>query len=141
MLLKVPKSSEKYFWTKHAIYKLRQYGLSAQRVIRVINNPQRKEEGIVPKTTAVMQPASTRNKNGKKTWSQEIWAMYQTRGAVNSKSKIPNSKQIQNSKIQSLQIINQKQIKIISAWRYPGVSPKKDPIPEEILQEISELSA
>ena len=27
--------------------------------------------------------------------------------------------------------------KIISAWRYPGVSPKRDPIPEEILRELN----
>ena len=140
MQLKPPKNTEKYFWTQHAIYKLRQYGLSAQRVIRVINNPQRKEEGIVAKTVAVMQPASLRNKNGKKAWSQEIWAMYQARGAGNPKSKILNTKQIQNSKIPKLQNLNQKQIKIISARRYPGVSPQKDPIPEEILREISELS-
>jgi len=127
MLLKVPKSSEKYFWTQHAIYKLRQYGLSSQRVIRVINNPQRKEEGIVPKTVAVMQPASTRNKNGKKTWSQEIWAMYTSAKDGKVQSEFSN--------------IIPKRIKIISAWRYPGISPKRDPIPEEILREISELSA
>ena len=29
--------------------------------------------------------------------------------------------------------------KIITAWRYPGVSPKKEvPIPEEIIQELKE---
>lgn len=120
MQFKAPKNTEKYFWTRHAIYKLRQYGLSAQRIIRVINNPQRKEEGIVAKTIAVMQPSSTKNKNGKKVWSQEIWAMYQVSakgGKVKSESK--------NTKY-----------KIISAWRYPGVSPKRDPIPKEILREI-----
>ena len=141
MQLKPPKNTEKYFWTQHAIFKLRQYGLSAQRVIRVINNPQRKEEGIVPKTIAVMQPASLKNKNGKKVWSQEIWVMYQTRGAGNLKSQISNLKQTTNLKIQKPQAINQKQVKIISAWRYPGVSPQKNPIPDEILLEISELSA
>ena len=98
MQLKPPKNTEKYFWTQHAAFKLRQYGLSAQRVIRVINNPQRKEEGIVEKTVAVMQPASVRaartsaGKPAGKTWSQEIWAMYQTRGAGNPKSKILNHK-------------------------------------------------
>jgi len=164
MQFKPPGNTDKYFWTQHAIYKLRQYGLSAQRVIRVINNPQRKEEGIVPKTVAVMQPASTRvdrsstrggpsstkNKNGKKVWSQEIWAMYKLRGSeAISNFQIPTlptgrqvSKQNQNSKFKNYEpkTINQKQIKIISAWRYPGISPKRDPIPEEILREISELS-
>jgi hypothetical protein len=150
MQLKPPKNTEKYFWTQHAAYKLRQYGLSAQRVIRVVNNPQRKEVGIVPETVAVMQPASVKNKNGKKVWSQEIWTMYQLRdNEAISKSQFPNPKQILNFKLKNYkpQTINlasptggQKQIKIISAWRYPGVSPKKDPIPEEILRELSELS-
>lgn len=140
MDLKIPKN-DKYQWTQHSLFKMRQYGLSPQRVVRVIRNPERIEEGIVPKTIAVMQPASVRYKRttaGKpaKTWSQEIWAMYQLRksGAI-SKSQFPISKKILNPKFQKLQTTNQK-LKIISAWRYPGVSPKKDPIPEEILREI-----
>ncbi len=32
-----------------------------------------------------------------------------------------------------------KKIKIITAWRYPGVSPQRDPIPKEVLEEIKEL--
>ena len=151
MQFKLPKC-DKYQWTQHAQWKMRQYGLSPQRVIRVIRNPERIEEGIVEKTIAVMQPSSVRNKNGKKFWSQEIWAMYQARRAGNPKLQIPrldsrrllidarraNSKQILNSKFQKLQTTNQK-LKIISAWRYPGVSPKNNPIPEEILQEIAGL--
>src|SRR3989337_475633 len=129
MHLKVPKNTEKYFWTQHAAYKLRQYGLSAQRVIRVINNPQRKEEGIVPKTIAVMQPTSAKNKDGKKVWSQEIWAMYQVSA---SGRKVKSEKLKVQSEFGNL--ISTKQLKIISAWRYPGVSPQKDPIPEEILR-------
>jgi hypothetical protein len=135
MQFKVPKSY-KYQWTQHAQWKMRQYGLSPQRVVRVIRNPQRLEEGIVEKTIAVMQPTSTRLKDNKKFWSQEIWAMYQLRGSgAISKSQVPISNKIPNSKIQELKTMNQK-LKIISAWRYPGVSPKKDPIPAEILQEI-----
>jgi hypothetical protein len=132
MQFKVPKN-DKYQWTQHAQWKMRQYGLSPQRVVRVINNPQRTEEGIVEKTIAVMQPTSMSTKNGKRVWTSEIWAMYQSRRAGNPKSEIRNSKQIQNPKLQT---INKKQIKIISAWRYPGVSPKNNPIPEEILREI-----
>jgi len=136
MQLKPPKNTEKYFWTNHAIYKLRQYGLSAQRVIRVINNPQRKEEGIVEKTIAVMQPASTKNKNGKKFWSQEIWAMYTSaKGGKVKSEKLKVQSDFENLISNKLKT---NQLKIISAWRYPGVSPKKDPIPEEILREISE---
>ncbi|MFA4817862.1 MAG: DUF4258 domain-containing protein [Parcubacteria group bacterium] len=154
MQFKIPKS-DKYQWTRHAQWKMRQYGLSPQRVIRVIRNPERIEEGIVEKTIAVMQPASVRHGRtsaGKpaKTWSQEIWAMYQLRksGAISKSQFLPPSRdpakavtisnKISNPKFQKLQTINQK-LKIISAWRYPGVSPKNNPIPEEILREIAEI--
>jgi hypothetical protein len=141
MFLKNPKNNEKYQWTQHSVYKMRQYGLSPQRVIRVIRNPERTEVGIVENTIAVMQPSSTRFKNGKKTWSQEIWAMYQLRRAGNLKSEIRNPKQIQNNKIQNLKAnkltkLIPKKLKIISVWRYPGVSPKNNPIPDEILREV-----
>lgn len=139
MQIKPPKNTEKYFWTQHAIYKLRQYGLSAQRVIRVINNPQRKEEGIVAKTVAVMQPASISTRNGKRVWSSEIWAMYQIsafgRKVQSKKFKVQSDfENLISNKLKT------KQLKIISAWRYPGVSPQNNPIPEEILREIEELS-
>lgn len=32
-----------------------------------------------------------------------------------------------------------RQIKIITAWRYPGISPERDPVPEEILREVRSL--
>ncbi|MCX6767103.1 MAG: hypothetical protein NT170_05025 [Candidatus Moranbacteria bacterium] len=128
MQFKIPKNTEKYEWTQHAAFKMKQYGLTAQRILRVVKNPQRTEEGIVKNTIAVMQPASLRTKDGKRVWSQEIWAMYQlrSRGAI-SKSQFPISKKIQNQK---------SKIRLISAWRYPGVSPKRDPIPEDILREL-----
>jgi hypothetical protein len=138
MQFKSPKSTEKYEWTQHAVIKMKQYGLTAQRILRVVKNPQRTEEGIVKNTIAVMQPASTRfissskrvgptslsTKGGKRVWSREIWAMYQ----IKRKSK--------NHKIKSF---GQQRICLISAWRYPGISPKRDPIPEEILREIEYL--
>ena len=142
MRFKVPKNTEKYEWTQHAVHKMKQYGLTAQRILRVVKNPQRIEEGIVKNTIAVMQPASRSTKNGKRIWSREIWAMYQlrSRGAI-SKSQFPISKQILNSKSSKkgfntrYQIQNTK-YKIISAWRYPGVSPKRNPIPDDILREL-----
>jgi len=74
-----------------------------------------------------MQPTSISTKDGKRVWSSEIWAMYQLRGGAIS--KFQNSKQLFTKKI-----------KIISAWRYPGVSPKNNPIPEDILREIEDLA-
>lgn len=136
MQLKIPKS-DKYEWTQHSMYKMQQYGLSPQRVVRVIRNPQRVEEGVVENTVAVMQPAAVKFKDGKKTWSQEIWSMYQVSG------KSPKTKaqsDIKNLNTSNLIRLIPKKLKIISAWRYPGVSPKNNPIPEEILRELQDMS-
>lgn len=111
---------------------MRQYGLSEQKVRSVLRKPFRVEEGIVKNTIAVMIPASAKASAGKPAFSQfstgdpseqldkpnwkgEIWVMYQLR-------KI------------------KKQKKIISAWRYPGVSPKNNPIPEDILREVLNIN-
>jgi hypothetical protein len=99
-------------FTKHSEYKMKQYGLSLQKVRGVIRSPKRKEVGIVTSTVAVMQPVSSKKVLGKDVWKQEIWVLYKEEGG----SK-----------------------KIISAWRYPGVSPKREPIPEDILQELLDL--
>lgn len=122
-VLKAGKSG-RYQFTLHSEYKMREYHLSRQRVIRIIRAPHRTETGIVENTVAVMQPASTKRVGGKETWSQELWVMYKVMGQGKmTKSKLERA-------------LNQSELKIISAWRYPGVSPERDPIPSEILQEI-----
>lgn len=92
---------------------MRQYGLSKQRIRRVFKSPDRKEFGIAPKTIAVMQ------KTGTKKNPTEIWLMYQT---------------VQSSEDEIV-------TKMISAWRYPGVSPKgKQPIiPDDTLVELAKI--
>ncbi|MDD4271331.1 MAG: hypothetical protein PHF50_00840 [Patescibacteria group bacterium] len=110
MQFKAPKNNDKYFWTGHALGKMQYYGLTAQRILRVINKPMRIEEGVAEKTTAVMQPGPVSRKDGK--WHREIWAMYQ---------------------------LIDKKYKIISAWRYPGVSPKRNAVPEEIMEEVKDF--
>ncbi len=101
------KINDKYQWTKHSIYKMRHYGLSQQRIKRIIRHPARIEEAIIPNLIAAMQSS------GNKTYS-EIWTIYKP-------------------------IKNKKQIKIITAWRYPGKSSARDPIPQEILDEIKSI--
>lgn len=123
----------KYYWTKHAKLKMRFYGLSGQRVARVIRSPRRKEIGIVKDTVAVMQPVSVRRIDGQEKWSQEIWAMYRTRAkAGKAKSGSPEH--------WSDDLLKPGQLKIISAWRYPGMSPTNEPIPEDVLREIEEAA-
>lgn len=145
MQFKRPENTDKYYWTRHSIGKMMQYGLSAQRVIRVIRSYTRIEEGIAENTIAVMQPTSTRrDKDGELKWNQEIWVMYQLRRKVgaNSKKQIPNSKQISKSKFKNRKTIPNSangKIRIISAWKFPGMSPKSNPIPREILEEIEDI--
>lgn len=129
MQFKSPKNDDKYRWTNHVKDKMVYYGISESLIKRIVRFPKRKESGVAPKTTAVMQPTSNK-KN-----PQEIWVMYQQ---INQKSNLKNQKpegQILNSRFQI------PAVRIISAWRYPGVSPigKKIPIPDEILQELDDL--
>jgi hypothetical protein len=88
-------------WTMHAQAKMRHYGLSPSRVRRVLHSPRRTEEGIAPDTIAVMQPASLKSKD---VWTQEIWVM-----VTDGPSK--------GSRIR----------RVISAWRYPGVTKPRAP--------------
>ena len=99
------------------------YRLSEARVKRVLNNPKRKELGIAPGTVAVMQPTSSKH-------SSEIWAMYQPVRDIRS-SSVEGQAQGKGEKI-----------RVITAWRYPGKSPIRGPIPipEEILEELGEES-
>ncbi len=96
-------NSRDIYWTKHVHYKMAEYNLSQSRVLRVLRFPDRIEKGIVPETIAVMK------KSGSKKRSYEIWVMYQI-----EKTRF----KLQKSKIENLKI------KVISAWKYPGESPK-----------------
>ena len=92
------------------------YGLTPQRVLRVLRKPDRCQEGVAENCTACMQSLSNKVKS-------EIWLMYITQ------SKVKNGKLKINHK------------KIITAWRYPTVSPIQDeiPIPQDILDEIGNM--
>ncbi|HPN55035.1 MAG TPA: hypothetical protein PLB52_03875 [Candidatus Moranbacteria bacterium] len=158
MQWKSPKNTEKYYWTQHVQEKMHYYGLSEQKVLGVIRKPQRIETGIAENTVAVMTPVGIQKKNKKPSlwnrnfnddgeqekWSQEIWVMYQIHPVKSaSKRGLPKAEfnRVKNQKLKDLQdkINSNKQLIIISAWRYPGVSPKNNPIPEEILRELDEI--
>jgi hypothetical protein len=111
----------KFVWTTHSKFKMKQYRFSEKRVLRILRKPDRIEEGIAPKTIANMQVSGT------KKYPTEAWMMYQV---INSKLQISNSKQ------------KKKIIKIISAWRYPGRTPKnkKPIIPKDTLEELNDLA-
>ncbi|MEK9151733.1 MAG: hypothetical protein AAB547_03820 [Patescibacteria group bacterium] len=139
-----------YRFTLHSQYKMRQYGLSEQRVRSVIRSPKRREVGIVPRTVAVMQPVSPKKivgkparpgepgRSGGEVWKQEIWVLFQIK---NKNENIKNADQKSKlEKFKSPLSFGGSQLVIISAWRYPGVSPKRNPIPDEILRELEDGS-
>lgn len=126
MQFKQPKDDLKYHWTQHVGRKMMQYGLSADRIKRVMRYPRRVEKGIAPDTVAVMQPAGS-EKN-----PSEIWVMYAQSGAKKKAGKKPKNP------LEAL--LNQPKKIVITAWRYPGVSPVRDqiPIPSDILAELKD---
>lgn len=102
MQQKRPKDTATLRWTKHAAEKMRLYGLSEARVLRVIENPERREEGIAENTVACMQTVGNKRKT-------EIWILYQ----IKKKSGV-------NGQMSNV---------IISVWRYPGQTKSRDPVP------------
>lgn len=98
-------------WTSHAKMKMQYYRLSEGRVRRVLHSPMRIEEGIAEDTIAMMQPVSlTKSIKGQEDWNQEIWVMI---------VEAPSER------------------RVISAWRYPGKTKVGDPLPQEIINELT----
>ena len=122
MRFNFPKNDNNYYWTDHVKRKMLFYHLTADKVTRTIRVPKRVEEGVADNTIAVMQPAGTKNK------PTEIWVMYSLSKKASTLSEQSESKG---------KSFNNKKV-IISAWRYPGISPvgKKIPIPADILEEL-----
>ena len=121
-----PKEDSKYSWTHHTWEKMQYYGIAEGRIKRIIRYPARTEEGIAPNTVAVMSPAGTKQ-------YQEIWVMYKLISKVKSQKSKIGEKNIENFRLP------EKKIKVITAWRYPGKSPERDPIPSDVLSEIRGL--
>ncbi len=115
MFFKEPKNTKEFYWTRHIKRKMLYYGLGEGRLRRILRNPKRKEEGIASDTIALMQRTETKKPS-------EIWLMYQP--------ALSAGKQKMKRKV------------MISAWRYPGISPKgkEIPIPEDILEELGFLT-
>ena len=137
IIFNASRGYKKLFWTEHSKIKMRQYGLSKQKLMGILRKPERQEQGIVPGTIAVMKtnkiffkipmakPPRTLDKFGTKqvslsnAWKKpkkapgEIWLMFK------------DTKEFR---------------KIISAWRYPGISKPGEeiPIPEDIRRELIE---
>lgn len=134
---------ENILWTAHARQKMKFYGLSEQRLRRVLKFPQRIEEGIAPKTTAIMQPQ--RNDFSQRRAGSGIIKKFTNKGGV-EKNRFFGSKNRRGTgeiwlMYQKIQRQKKDKIKIISAWRYPGISPKgkEISIPDDIRKELQRL--
>ncbi len=120
MKFREPKNTDRIEWTEHVKGKMKTYVLSENRLRRLLRNPDRIEEGVALKTTAIMQ--STKSKN-----PTEIWLMYKM-------VKGPKKIKVGNKEIKSK---HNQRIRIISAWRYPGKSPEgSPPIPNDTIKEL-----
>lgn len=126
--MRQPENNNRYEWTAHSWEKMQYYNISEGRIKRIIRFPERTEEGIAEDTVAVMQKAGTSRYS-------EIWVMYSlasARGMTKSQIRIPKN-------LGNINLNTNKRIRIITAWRYPGKSPERDPIPSEVLEEIRSL--
>lgn len=156
-MLGLMQTGDKYLWTQHSRMKMGYYRLTEARIKRIIRHPTRSEEGILEGAVAVMQPAYASAAAGKpaKNYS-EIWVMYVLSDALSSPHSAPLTKETTflGSRKKSDtrphlwprfkgkfvgKRVNTKKLKIITAWRYPGKSPKRDPVPPEIWQELREI--
>ncbi|TSC96555.1 MAG: Uncharacterized protein Athens071426_295 [Parcubacteria group bacterium Athens0714_26] len=119
---KFPKNDQNYYWTSHSKSKMLQYRISEGKIKAILQNPARTEGGIAPKTLAVMK----RNDTPKR--KEEMWVMYQILSKNDKKSGLESFIKAPDKKA------------IISVWRYPGVSKKRNvPMPEDVLEELEKL--
>ena len=125
---------KKIHWTEHSKIKMRQYGLSITKLLKILRNPERKERGIAPGTTAAMRTNKVFKKMPKLFGDKERDNPPKA-NTFGRASKAPGEIWImyRDTKMQSVPTR-----KIISAWRYPGVSKPGEaiPIPEEIRLEL-----
>lgn len=129
------------YWTAHAKAKMNFYRLSEQRVRRVLISPKRIETGIAPETIAMMQPVSVKwirqPADGKRRdiWTQEIWVMVKQNAEL-SENEGAGKRGLRLAGGLLRPAEGGKVTKIISVWRYPGMTKPGEPLPDEILREI-----
>lgn len=125
-----------YRFTFHAEHKMQYYRLSRQKILSIIRDPHRREESIVPGAVAVMRPTNPKQVDGKSQWKEEIWVMFRKKVATKNGS-VPSQAEAAPSHWVNLdKSLKKGAIVVISAWRYPGISPERNPIPEDILLEL-----
>ena len=124
-------------WTHHARAKMNFYKLSESRVRRVLNYPKRIEEGVAPKTVAMMQPAVVKIMAGKPTSLKfkidrdVVLSDVPYRHAEWSRRTPSVSSPAKESWAQEIWVMvedSRDRRTIISAWRYPGKTKPRSEI-------------
>ena len=117
---------------------MRQYGLSKQKLLGILYKPERKEKGIVPGTAAVMRT------NKKSSWQPDKSPKGHFDGTVTispkaslvwKPKKAPGEIWLMYKDVKMALVPMRK---IISAWRYPGISKPGEaiPIPQDIKNDL-----
>lgn len=140
--MRLPREDDRFSWTHHVVGKMLYYAISEGRIRRIIRAPKRVEEGIAPETVAVMQPAGT-------TRYQEIWVMYKVekqprhlKGSGLRSRREDSALATRTSEPQASERAKRgakPKIKVITAWRYPGKAPERDPVPKAVIEEVRRL--
>jgi len=108
-------------WTEHSKIKMRQYGLSQQKILGILRKPERVEQAIVPGLVAAMKTNKIFFKEKKIDIKKALWQPKRAPGEIWVMYKE-----------------NDQERKIVSAWRYPGISKPGEemPIPEDIKNDL-----
>lgn len=125
----ISKKPAEIQFTSHARAKMRFYNLSEARVRRVLHSPKRIEEGIAPGTIAMLQGA------GSAKHPYEIWTMV---AKTQTNADYTQTDAEGSPRGSALSQRKSAVTRVISAWRYPGMTKPGQPLPEVILQEFRE---
>lgn len=136
-MIKFPENTARFSWTRHIKNKMVFYNLSGAQILRIFSNPERREEGVAPKTIAAMKTMKHNVKTAatgapQKKRETEVWIMY----TVNTGKKTAHSK-LEDAGFKKPKT---SKITMISAWRYPGKTKvgERPKIPEGLLEELAE---
>jgi len=109
---------------------MRQYGFSKQKLLNILNKPERREKAIVHGTTAVMRT----NKVFGRQPDKSPKGYFDGPVTISPKASLVWKPKKAPGEIWIMYKDTKEARKIISAWRYPGVSKPGEeiPIPEDI---------
>jgi hypothetical protein len=128
-------SFKKIYWTEHSKIKMRQYSLSKIKILNLLHKPERVEQGIVPGTIALMRTNPAKFANAHRGASQNINNLkLPIRASFGKWQKITPKIKKAPGEVWIMYKDVKDSRKIISVWRYPGVTKPGEqiPVPQDI---------